>query len=179
MKTGLLLTSLCATASAWTAPTPASSRRNFLDTAAKIVPLVIATEAFAEDEAAAPAPAEPIVSEVEAPAVEEPAAPEITITNENEFIEKLLKRSAANKEKNDANVMARDKLSKRGFMNQYDRPSFVGVHYKDSDKVDMILKEEFDKMLADGKVKQTYESKVSKKTGQISDDYAKPIFVFN
>ena len=97
----------------------------------------------------------------------------------NEFIEKLLKRSAANKEKNDASVMARDKLSKRGFSSQYDRPSFVGVHYKDSDKVDMILKEEFDKMLANGKVKQTYESKVSKKTGEISDDYAKPIFVFN
>ncbi len=174
MKTGLILASLCATTSAWTAPTPASSRRKFLDTAAKIVPLVIATEAFAEDEAAAPS--EPVVSE--APAVEEPPpAPEIN--NENEFIEKLLKRSAANKEKNDASVMARDKLSKRGFSSQYDRPSFVGVHYKDSDKVDMILKEEFDKMLANGKVKQTYESKVSKKTGEISDDYAKPIFVFN
>eukprot|EP00531_Pseudo-nitzschia_arenysensis_P013568 CAMPEP_0116139172 /NCGR_PEP_ID=MMETSP0329-20121206/13164_1 /TAXON_ID=697910 /ORGANISM="Pseudo-nitzschia arenysensis, Strain B593" /LENGTH=184 /DNA_ID=CAMNT_0003634185 /DNA_START=31 /DNA_END=585 /DNA_ORIENTATION=- len=182
MKTALLLTSLCslsATSSAWTTPTPPSStssasRRNFLDTAAKIVPLVIATDAFAEDEA--PAVAETPVVE-EAPVVEEePAAP--VITEENELIAQLLKRSEANKDKNAKMSLSRDKLSKRQFSSQYDRPSFVGVHYADSDKVDMILKEDFDKMLASGSVKQTYESKVSKKTGAISDDYSKPIFVF-
>ncbi len=174
MKTGLLLASLCslsATSSAWTTPTPdssTSSRRNFLNTAAKIVPLVIATEAFAEDEVPA-APETPVVEE-------EPAAP--VITEENEFIAQLLKRSEANKEKNTKLSLSRDKLSKRQFSGQYDRPSFVGVHYTGSDKVDMILKEEFDKMLASGSVKQTYESKVSKKTGEISDDYSKPIYVF-
>ena len=177
MKTGLFLTSLCslsATTSAWTNPSPesATSRRNFLDTAAKIVPLVVATEAFAEDEAPA---AEPAVAE--APAVEEPApaAP----TNDNEFIAKLLQRTEANKEKNLKLSQRGDKLSSGQFRSQYDRPSFVGVHSAtDSEKVTMILKEEFDKMLANGTVKQTYESKVSKKSGEISDDYSKPIYVF-
>jgi hypothetical protein len=71
-----------------------------------------------------------------------------------------------------------DKLSYKHFRSQYDKPSFVGVHSPNDDSVEMILKEEFDSMLSSGKVRQTYESKVSKKTGEISDDYSRPIFVF-
>ena len=196
MKTCLFLASLCslgATALAWTsspAPSKSASRRVFLDTAAKIVPLVIAADAaMAEDEA----PVEPVVEKSDAaPVVEEEAAAAtvaateaatetapVAVDGETDLIAKLKARSEANREKNLKLSQRSDKLSSKQFLSQYDRPSFVGVHDPvDGEKVTMLLKEDFDKMLASGKVKQTYESKVSKKTGEISDDYSRPVFVF-
>jgi len=202
MKTGLLLASLAASmgtlAHAWTPRTTAaaasSSRRGFLDAAAKIVPLVLVAEpVFAEDEAAAAAAAaapspqaespstaatEVVAAEVAPPVVEEEAPPTASPSEENEFIATLKARSEANRDKNLAMSERGDKLSYQHFRSQYDKPSFVGVHSPNDDSVKMVLKEDFDSMLSSGKVKQTYESKVSKKTGEISDDYSRPIFVF-
>ena len=175
MKTGLYLTTLCslgATTMAWSnAPAnSASSRRAFLDSAAKIVPLVVAADAaFADDEAAA----EPVAA-----AVEEEAAP-AAVSDENDLIATLKARSEANRAKNKKLSERGDKLSSKQFASQYDRPSFVGVHSaSDTEKVTMYLKEDFDKMLASGSVKQSYEQKVNKKTGEVSDDFSKPIYVF-
>mmetsp|Transcript_2768 Transcript_2768/g.6451 ORF Transcript_2768/g.6451 Transcript_2768/m.6451 type:complete len:182 (+) Transcript_2768:96-641(+) len=179
MKTGLFLASACtlgASTLAWTPQTSstASSRRTFLDQAAKIVPLVVvASPAFADDEA-------PVATEASAEAA--PAEPEpepvAVPSDENEFIARLKRQSEANKDKYKAQAQSNDKLSKRQFMSQYDRPSYVGIHASDNEKVTMVLKSEFDALLAEGKVVQKYESKVSKKTGEISDDYAKPIWVY-
>ena len=178
MKTGLYLTTLCslgATTMAWSnAPAnSASSRRAFLDSAAKIVPLVVAADAaFADDEA----PAEPVAA-----AVEEEAAPAAAaaVSDENDLIATLKARSEANRAKNKKLSERGDKLSSKQFASQYDRPSFVGVHSaSDAEKVTMYLKEDFDKMLTSGSVKQSYEQKVNKKTGEVSDDFSKPIYVF-
>ena len=175
MKTGLYLTTLCslgATTMAWSnAPAnSASSRRAFLDSAAKIVPLVVAADAaFADDEAAA----DPVAA-----AVEEEAAP-AAVSDENDLIATLKARSEANRAKNKKLSERGDKLSSKQFASQYDRPSFVGVHSaSDAEKVTMYLKEDFDKMLTSGSVKQSYEQKVNKKTGEVSDDFSKPIYVF-
>ena len=175
MKTGLYLTTLCslgATTMAWSnAPAnSASSRRAFLDSAAKIVPLVVAADAaFADDEAAA----EPVAA-----AVEEEAAP-AAVSDENDLIATLKARSEANRAKNKKLSERGDKLSSKQFASQYDRPSFVGVHSaSDAEKVTMYLKEDFDKMLTSGSVKQSYEQKVNKKTGEVTDDFSKPIYVF-
>ena len=182
MKTGLYLTTLCslgATTMAWSnAPAnSASSRRAFLDSAAKIVPLVVAADAaFADDEAPPAAAAEPVAA-----AVEEEAAPAAAaaVSDENDLIATLKARSEANRAKNKKLSERGDKLSSKQFASQYDRPSFVGVHSaSDTEKVTMYLKEDFDKMLASGSVKQSYEQKVNKKTGEVSDDYSKPIYVF-
>jgi len=124
------------------------------------------------DEKAAPPPAP--VEEEEPP----PLEPEESL-DENEFIATLKARSIANKEKNKKLSERTDKLSVNAFRSQYNRPSFVGVRDPDqTDRVTMVLKEDFDKMFADGKVRQTYESKISKKTGELSDDYTRPIFVY-
>jgi hypothetical protein len=195
MKTGLFLTSACslgAAAHAWTpattSTTTASSRRTFLDTAAKIVPLVlVAAPVFAEDEAvpaasdaAAPVVDEAAVTEAAAPALEESPQESSSSSDgdENEFIARLKARSDANKDKYKAMAESPDKLSKRQFLSQYDRPSYVGVHSPINDSVTMVLKEDFEKMLSDGKVRKTYESKVNKKSGEISDDYSRPVFVY-
>ena len=189
MKTGLFLTSVCslsAAASAWTpAASSSSSRRTFLDQAAKIVPLVvIASPAFADDEAAAAAPAaavegEAVVVVAEAPEPEAPAPPAVPAYDENDFVARLKAQSDANRDKYKADSQRSDKLSKRQFLSQYDRPSYVGVRNNDdANTVKMVLKAELDQLLADGKVKKSFESKVSKSSGEISDDYSKPIFVF-
>ncbi len=184
MKTGLYLTTLCslgATTMAWSNSAPsssaASSRRAFLDSASKIVPLVVAADAaFADDEA--PSASEPVAAAV----VEEEAAPAAAVAavgDENDLIATLKARSEANRAKNKNLSERGDKLSSKQFASQYDRPSFVGVHSaSDTEKVTMYLKEDFDKMLASGSVKQSYEQKVNKKTGEVSDDFSKPIYVF-
>lgn len=179
MKTGIYLTTLCslgATTLAWSnAPSnAASSRRAFLDSAAKIVPLVVAADAaFADDEAPA---AEPVAEA--AAVVEEEAAP-VAVTDENDLIATLKARSEANRAKNKKLAERGDKLSSKQFASQYDRPSLVGVHSAtDTEKVTMYLKEDFEKMLASGSVKQSYEQKVNKKTGEVTDDFSKPIYVF-
>ena len=180
MKTGLFLASLCslnASTSAWTpaSSTSTSSRRGFLDQAAKIVPLVVgAAPAFADEEVAAVAPeaAAAVEAEPETPADPAPA------TDENEFIARLKAQSEANKDKYLAQSRMNDKLSKRQFNSQYDRPSYVGVHTADNSSVKMLLKADFEQMLKEGKIEQKYESKVVKKTGEISDDFSKPIWMF-
>mmetsp|Transcript_2741 Transcript_2741/g.7330 ORF Transcript_2741/g.7330 Transcript_2741/m.7330 type:complete len:187 (-) Transcript_2741:67-627(-) len=184
MKTGLFLTSLCTLNAATSAWTPAStsnaastSRRGFLDQAALLVPLVaVAAPAFADEEVAAAAPA--AESEAVAPAEPEPEAAPAPAADENEFIARLKAQSEANKDKYKAQSRMNDKLSKRQFASQYDRPSYVGVHTADNEAVKMVLKEQLDQLLADGKVKQTYESKVNKKSGEVSEDFSKPIFIF-
>eukprot|EP00536_Pseudo-nitzschia_multiseries_P004561 jgi/Psemu1/10225/gm1.10225_g len=197
MKTGLFLTSLCSLNAATSAWTPAfststsnaasSSRRTFLDQAALIVPLVaVAAPAFADEEvaaaaaaAAAPAEAAPEpAAAVEAAPEPEAAAPPAAAADENEFIARLKAQSEANKDKYKAQSRMSDKLSKRQFMSQYDRPSYVGIHTADNQSVKMVLKEELDQLLASGKVKQTYESKTNKKSGEVSEDFSKPIFIF-
>ena len=98
-------------------PTQGASRRVFLDTAAKVVPLVaLSAPAFADEEAA-PAPA-PVSEPEPAPA----AAP---ASEENEFIARLKKQSEANKEKYKQQAIRSDKLSNDQFSSQYDRPSFT------------------------------------------------------
>jgi len=195
-------------ASAWTtsSTSSSSSRRAFLDQAAKIVPLVLIAEpGFAEDEVAAPPPpaasseaaapalagdapivvttdasaAEatitPALIEETAPAAIEPPAP----LDDNEFIATLKARSIANKDKNKALAERPDKLSFAHFKDNYARPSFVGIyHTEDPNDVTMVLKEDFDQMMVDGKIKTTYHSKISKKTGEISDDYSRPIYMY-
>ena len=179
-----------------------SSRRSFLDTAAKIVPLVlVASPAFAEDEESPAAVSAEVVSAevvsadaaaatpvvVDAAATEAAAAPESPPEissngegngDENEFIARLKARSEANKDKYKTMAERPDKLSKGQFLSQYDRPSYVGVHSPTNDSVTMVLKEDFEKLLSDGKVRKTYESKVNKKSGEISDDYSRPVFVY-
>ena len=180
MKTGIYLTTLCslgATTMAWSnAPSnAASSRRAFLDSAAKIVPLVVAADAAFADDEAAPAEPEAAVVAVEEEAVAAPVA----VSDENDLIATLKARSEANKAKNKKLAERGDKLSLKQFADQYDRPSFVGVHSAtDTEKVTMYLKEDFEKMLASGSVKQSYEQKVNKKTGEVSNDFSKPIYVF-
>jgi hypothetical protein len=139
-------------------------------------------EAVASSDAAAAAPAVDDAAATEAaaaPAVEE-SPPESSVGNgdENEFIARLKARSEANKDKYKAMAERPDKLSKDQFLSQYDRPSYVGVHSPTSDSVTMVLKEDFEKLLSDGKVRKTYESKVNKKSGEISDDYSRPVFVY-
>lgn len=238
MKTRLIIAilgSLSIATSAWTtisssttskaieatAVATTSSRRAFIDTASKLVPLVLLTpSAVAEDEdaaapASAPAPTPPAQSVADynvgsislddergpppppreaveysvgkldlgddPASVEEeesPPAPGEPL-DENEFIATLKARSIANKEKNKKLSERADKLSVNAFQSQYDRPSFIGVRDPDQiDRITMVLKEDFDELFADGKIRQTYESKMSKKTGEVSDDYMRPIFVY-
>lgn len=206
MKNGLFFTSLCSlgvASSAWTIPSSStstststsSSRRNFLDQATKVVPLVIVGAplvAVAEDEIVVAPPAQseasaaPVVESsaaAEAPAVvpafvEEEPAPLPAPVEENQFIARLKAQSEANREKNKALAERSDKLSFSHFQDNYDRPSYVGVYHRDTGKVTMVLKDEFQGMMANGQVVKTYQSKVSKKTGEISDDYAQPIYVY-
>ena len=201
MKTGLFLTSVCslsAAASAWTpAATPtstSSSRRSFLDQAAKLVPLVSvavigsSSPAFADDEpavdAAVPVVTEAIPEVAEAVAApEEATATETTTTttaayDENDFVARLKAQSDANRDKYKAEAQRPDKLSKRQFRSQYDRPSYIGVRNTHDENVRMVLKAELEQLVSDGKVTKSYESKVNKRSGEISDDYSKPIFVF-
>jgi hypothetical protein len=147
----------------------------------------VAAPVFAEDEAvpaasdaAAPVVDEAAVTEAAAPALEESPQESSSSSDgdENEFIARLKARSDANKDKYKAMAESPDKLSKRQFLSQYDRPSYVGVHSPINDSVTMVLKEDFEKMLSDGKVRKTYESKVNKKSGEISDDYSRPVFVY-
>jgi len=187
--------------------TSSSSRRAFLDQAAKIVPLVLIAEpAFAEDEVASTSAPAAASSEAAAPAVAgdapvvvttDASAAEATITpalieetpaaaieppaplDDNEFIATLKARSIANKDKNKALAERPDKLSFAHFKDNYARPSFVGIyHTEDPNDVTMVLKEDFDQMMVDGKIKTTYHSKISKKTGEISDDYSRPIYMY-
>lgn len=112
----------------WSANAPnhqASSRRAFLDTAAKVVPLVaLSAPAFAAEETAIPAaPAEPAPAEPEPVAVEEQApAP---VSDENDLIARLKKQSEANKEKYQQQAIRSDKLSSGQFSSQYDRPNSI------------------------------------------------------
>ncbi|OEU11260.1 hypothetical protein FRACYDRAFT_246373 [Fragilariopsis cylindrus CCMP1102] len=91
-------------------------------------------------------------------------------------------QSEANAEKYKKESQRSDKLSKKQFLDQYKRPSYIGVRTskdsKDASQSTMVLQSELDILLKDGKVVKSYESKASKKTGEISDDYAKPIYVF-
>ena len=96
-------------------PSQGASRRVFLDTAAKVVPLVaLSAPAFADEEAA-PAPAP----------VSEPEPAAAPASEENEFIARLKKQSEANKEKYKQQAIRSDKLSNDQFSSQYDRPSFT------------------------------------------------------
>lgn len=179
MKTGLFLASFFSfgAASAWTpasSSSTASSRRYFLNTAAKVLPLVVvAAPAFADEEAAAEAPAAEAVVE-EAPA----AVTSTATTAENEFIARLKANSEAKKDIYKKMAESHDKLSNAQFSSQYGRPKYIGVHTANNDAVKMVLGEEFEELLASGKVVKAYESKVSKKTGEVSDDYSKPIFKY-
>ena len=147
---------------------------------------VVSAEVVSADAAAADAAAAtPVV--VDAAATEAAAAPESPPEissngegngDENEFIARLKARSEANKDKYKTMAERPDKLSKGQFLSQYDRPSYVGVHSPTNDSVTMVLKEDFEKLLSDGKVRKTYESKVNKKSGEISDDYSRPVFVY-
>eukprot|EP00535_Pseudo-nitzschia_heimii_P007631 CAMPEP_0197190444 /NCGR_PEP_ID=MMETSP1423-20130617/21664_1 /TAXON_ID=476441 /ORGANISM="Pseudo-nitzschia heimii, Strain UNC1101" /LENGTH=227 /DNA_ID=CAMNT_0042642825 /DNA_START=125 /DNA_END=808 /DNA_ORIENTATION=+ len=115
------------------------------------------------------------------PTVEEEAPAPPPAEEENEFIARLVKRSEANKDKYKAMAESNDKLSHRQFMSQYDRPSYVGVYNRDDTdggSSKMFLQADFDKLLEKGEVVQSYMSKVSKKTGEISEDYSRPIYVF-
>lgn len=141
--------------------------------------MVLASPAFADDEAAAAVVAEAApeaAPEAAAAAPEEAVAAAPSL--EDDFISRLKAQSEANKDKYKAQAQMNDKLSKRQFLSQYDRPSYVGVHAADNQSVTMVLKAEFEQLLKDGKIVQKYESKVSKKSGELSDDFSKPIFVF-
>ena len=201
--TALFLSSLACTAStnsvvAWTpvsSGSSSSSRRTFIDQAVKIVPLVAVVAsppfAFADEEAAAVAVA---VSEPEPVAVVAAVEPEVATEavvvaapvtpkyESDDFIGRLKAQSEANAEKYKKESQRSDKLSKKQFLDQYKRPSYIGVRTskdsKDASQSTMVLQSELDILLKDGKVVKSYESKASKKTGEISDDYAKPIYVF-
>ena len=206
--TVLFLSSLACTAStttvvAWTpvssGSSSSSSRRTFIDQAVKIVPLVAVVVAsppfaFADEEAAVAvvAVSEPVpvavvagvepeaaATEPEAAVVAAPVTPKY---ESDDFIGRLKAQSEANAEKYKKESQRSDKLSKKQFLDQYKRPSYIGVRTskdsKDASQSTMVLQSELDILLKDGKVVKSYESKASKKTGEISDDYAKPIYVF-
>jgi hypothetical protein len=162
----LPLTSSVILSSAWTQSTnTGASRRTFLDSAAKLVPLVaVASPAFADDEPATPAP--------DAAPVEEAKKVEA-----NEFIARLKTQSEANKEAYKKKARLGDKLSTAQFSSQYDRPSYVGVR-KDDGSFTMVLKEELKELLASGKAELTYETKINKKTGEVRDDVSKKVYTF-
>ena len=144
------------------------------------------TFAFAADEEAAAvavAVSEPepvaVVAAVEPEVVAAPVTPKY---ESDDFIGRLKAQSEANAEKYKKESQRSDKLSKKQFLDQYKRPSYIGVRTskdsKDASQSTMVLQSELDILLKDGKVVKSYESKASKKTGEISDDYAKPIYVF-
>ena len=200
--TALFLSSLACTALttpvvAWTpvsSSSSSSSRRTFIDQAVKIVPLVavVASPAFAfadEEAAAVVAVSEPepvaVVAAVEPEIATEAVVAAATSTpkyESDDFIGRLKAQSEANAEKYKKESQRSDKLSKKQFLDQYKRPSYIGVRTskdsKDASQSTMVLQSELDILLKDGKVVKSYESKASKKTGEISDDYAKPIYVF-
>ena len=124
----LLLLATPSISLAWTTPsassstsksniagTGSSSRRVFLDQAAKIVPLVVlASPAFADDDEPA------VVVAEEAPAA--PAAPEpSTTTGESDLITRLKAQSDAKKVDYKKQAQRSDKLSNGQFSSQYDR----------------------------------------------------------
>ena len=197
--TVLFLSLLACTAStttvvAWTpvssGSSSSSSRRTFIDQAVKIVPLVavVASPAFAFADEEAAAVAVVAVSEPEPVAVVAAVEPEVVAApvtpkyESDDFIGRLKAQSEANAEKYKKESQRSDKLSKKQFLDQYKRPSYIGVRTskdsKDASQSTMVLQSELDILLKDGKVVKSYESKASKKTGEISDDYAKPIYVF-
>jgi hypothetical protein len=200
--TALFLSSLACTASttnvvAWT-PVSSSgssaSRRTFIDQVVKIVPLVaIASPVFAADEEVAivggqtdEAAAVSVVSEPEVAAVEAEAAPVVEVAvpkyDSDDFIGRLKAQSEVNADKYKKDAQRSDKLSKSQFLDQYKRPSYIGVrtsaNSKDASQSTMVLQSELDQLLKDGKVRKSFESKANKKSGEISDDYSKPIWVF-
>jgi hypothetical protein len=196
--TVLFLSSLaCASTAVVSAWTPASSgssssRRTFIDQAVKIVPLVaIASPVFAADDdeaAAAAAAAVSVTSEsetVEAAVEAAPVPSDTTATptyDSNDFIGRLKAQSDANADKYKRDAQRSDKLSKSQFIDQYKKPSYVGVRTSkdsmDASQSTMVLQSELDQLLSQGKVTKSYESKANKKSGEISDDYSKPIWVF-
>jgi hypothetical protein len=202
--TALFLSSLACTASttkvvvAWTplssgSSSSSSSRRTFIDQAVQIVPLVAVVTAspafvFAADEdvAAAAAAAVSVISEPEAVVAAEPepevATPVTPKYDSDDFIGRLKAQSEANADKYKKDSQRSDKLSKSQFLDQYKRPSYIGVrtskNSKDASQSTMVLQSELDLLLKDGKVAKSYESKANKKSGEISDDYSKPIYVF-
>ena len=171
MKAGFFLASVCclgAVASAWTAApaTPSTaSRRDFLGRAVKIVPLVVLpAPGLAEDEAPAPE------------AVDE-AVPPPPAGDDNDFVARLKAQSDAKREEYARAARSSDKLSRRQFSSQYERPSYVGVHAAGGGTVTMVLRAEIEGMLTSGEVVKTYEPRMNKE-GEVADDYSKPIFAF-
>ncbi|CAJ1956839.1 unnamed protein product [Cylindrotheca closterium] len=150
----ILLTSslLASVLLGWSAtPKQGASRRVFLDTAAKVVPLVaLSSPAFADDEAAS---AEPISV---------PGTTPVPSTEENECIARLKKQSDANKEKYAQQAIRSDKLSNGQFSTQYQRPSYFGVR-RTNGSFEMVDPSELDELMKSGKVESTFD-KMSNKT---------------
>jgi len=104
--------------------------------------------------------------------------------NSNDFIARLKAQSDANAEKYKKDAQRSDKLSIKQFKDQYKKPTYIGIRSggngdaSDASKSAMVLPTELEQLLKVGKVIKSYESKTNKKSGEISDDYAKPIYVF-
>eukprot|EP00526_Cylindrotheca_closterium_P022469 CAMPEP_0113631816 /NCGR_PEP_ID=MMETSP0017_2-20120614/16532_1 /TAXON_ID=2856 /ORGANISM="Cylindrotheca closterium" /LENGTH=181 /DNA_ID=CAMNT_0000542337 /DNA_START=35 /DNA_END=580 /DNA_ORIENTATION=- /assembly_acc=CAM_ASM_000147 len=154
-----------------TTPNQGASRRAFLDTAAKVVPVIaLSAPAFADEEAAPAAPApEPT------PEPEPTPAPS---TDENEFIARLKKQSEANKDKYTQQAIRSDKLSNGQFSSQYQRPSYVGVR-RTNGAYEMVTPSELDGLLKSGKVELTYDAViVDKQTGEAKKDLSKKVYAY-
>ncbi|KAL3939531.1 MAG: hypothetical protein SGBAC_005762 [Bacillariaceae sp.] len=161
----LLVSSLLASAVVGWSATPANqgaSRRSFLDTAAKVVPLVaLSVPAFADEEAA---PSEPETTPEPTP--EPTPAPS---TEKNEFIARLKKQSDANKEMYTQQAIRSDKLSNGQFSSQYQRSSYVGVR-RSNGSYEMVTPGELDELVKSGKVEVAY--------GKVKDDLSKKVYAF-
>lgn len=92
-------------------------------------------------------------------------------SEENEFIQELKARSAANKEKYKKESMRSDKLSTGQFRSQYDRPRFTGLRKNDG-SVQMVSDEDLEMLEKSGRVQVEYEIGLTK-DGQEYIDYSK------
>ncbi len=98
---------------------------------------------------------------------------EMKRTEENEFIQELKARSAANKDIYKKEAMRSDKLSNRQFGSQYNRPSYTGVQRSDG-SIQMVTAEELETLDKAGRIQEVYEIKVNK-DGEEYTDYSKKI----
>ena len=87
---------------------------------------------------------------------------------ENEFIQELKARSAANKDKYLQESKQVDKLSTKQFSAQYKKPSYTGVRRSDG-SIKMMLSDEVEELEKANKIKVEYETGVTKDGNEFTD----------
>ena len=88
---------------------------------------------------------------------------------ENEFIQELKARSAANKDKYLQESKQVDKLSTKQFSAQYKKPSYTGVRRSSDGSIKMMLSDEVEELEKANKIKVEYETGVTKDGNEFTD----------